>query len=157
MGIFSKFMGDKEDAKKIQKKLEQAQSIIRAYGPVLEEKGQKQLYVSDESKLPYPKEQIKKAILIALIISNDPDTKEMLKTGYLSLCLWQKGVGENDVMYSFDPDIVNTNDSPEKILQDLKEAEKEMDSSWLTIINHDRHSLRQEWDSLERFVCRETR
>jgi hypothetical protein len=152
MGIFSGLMGDKEDAKKIQKKLEQAQSIIRSYGPVLEEKGQKQLYVSDESKLPYPKEQIKKAIFIALIVSDDPDTREMLKTGYLSLCLWQMGVGEKDVMYSFDPDIVNINDSPEKIVQDLREAEKEMDSSWLRIINHDRHSLKQDLETLERLA-----
>ena len=151
MGIFRRFMNDKEDAKKLQKKLEQAESIIRAYGPVLEEKGRKQLYVSDESKLPYPKEQIKTAIIIALIVANDPDTKEMLKTGYLSLCLWQKDVGEKDIMYLFDPDIVNINDSPEKIVQDLAEAEKEMDSSWLTIINQDRCSLKQELDSLGRF------
>lgn len=56
--------------------------IVQAYGKFLETSAPVPGMVADASKLPYPKEQIKDAIVAALRSTDDPQIKEHLKVGY---------------------------------------------------------------------------
>lgn len=58
------------------------ETIIKAYGVVLGASG---TIVRNQSELPYSKEQIKTAIIAAIIITEDGDAREQLVLEYLSL------------------------------------------------------------------------
>lgn len=58
--------------------------VIEEYGKVLESTT-RGTYGAPESLLPYSKEVIKKAIKVALVIGDDKDTIDFLKTNYISL------------------------------------------------------------------------
>ncbi len=67
------------------KKIEQeAFKIIDEYGKVLNSSA-KRTFVIPESKLPYSKKVIKNAIRVVLLNVDDKDTKEHLKSCYISL------------------------------------------------------------------------
>jgi hypothetical protein len=53
--------------------------------------------VADVCKLPHPKEEIKKALVYALRIVEDPKMRNALMICYISLANWQEGVGDTDV------------------------------------------------------------
>lgn len=63
---------------------QEALKIIDKYEKVLKNSA-KRTFVFPESRLPYSKELIKSAIRVALIITDDKDTKEHLKSRYISL------------------------------------------------------------------------
>ena len=68
-------------------------AIIQAYGKTLEMEAPASGCVADESKLPYPKDTIKKAIISGLKSTDNDQMKEHLKVGYIQLADWQPGVG----------------------------------------------------------------
>jgi flagellar basal body-associated protein FliL len=70
--------------------------IIQAYGKILETSTPVPGTVADASKLPYPKQQIKDAIVAALRSTDDQQMEEYLKAGYIQLSDWQEGVGETN-------------------------------------------------------------
>ncbi len=67
--------------------------IVQAYGKVLETDAPTPGTVADASKLPYPKQQIKEALVAAIAAEPDHQTREHLKVAYISLADWQDGVG----------------------------------------------------------------
>lgn len=78
--------------------LSQAELIINAYGKTLEYLGPiPGSSVADEQKLPFPKSQIKSAIIFALRANPDKKRQEILKTGYLFLADFQPGVGIKNI------------------------------------------------------------
>lgn len=153
VGIFNKIFKAKKVSATPLMSAEHAEKILQSYGPVLEEKAKNVCYVADESKLPFPKEQIKKAIIYALLVDSNPETKEPLTVAYLELALWQKGVGEKDVMYMFDSkddlSIYDQNLSPKDLGQKIADIQKRMDTSWMNIINEERLKLAKELDSFK--------
>lgn len=56
-------------------------NIVQAYGKILETSAPVPGTVADANKLPYPKQQIKDAIVAALRNTDDPKMKEHLKCG----------------------------------------------------------------------------
>lgn len=70
--------------------------IVQAYGNTLETAAPTPGTVADANKLPYTKQQIKEAIVSALRSTDDAQTKEYLKIGYIQLSDWQEGVGESN-------------------------------------------------------------
>lgn len=74
----------------------QAEKIMQAYGEALEHRAPAPGCFADSSKLPYPKAQIKEALVAAFRWTADPKAREVLKFGYLQLANWQPGVGESD-------------------------------------------------------------
>jgi hypothetical protein len=70
--------------------------IVQAYGRILETSAPVPGSVADASKLPYPKHQIKDAIIAALRSTDDPRIQEHLKVAYIQLSDWQEGVGESN-------------------------------------------------------------
>ena len=59
------------------------QNIIRAYGLVLER--HYSFTVGPESKLPFPKDLIRRAIVEAFLEETDPDQRNTLEHGYIEL------------------------------------------------------------------------
>lgn len=83
----------------------EAELIVNAYGKVLEHLGPiPGATVADESKLPFPKEKIKAAILLALK-STSSEQRAILKNGFLFLADFQPDVGGQNIgldLTSFD-------------------------------------------------------
>lgn len=71
----------------------ESELIINAYGKTLEHLAPAPGTVADESKLPFPKDHIKQAILCALKATQLPTQKQALKVAYLQLADFQSGVG----------------------------------------------------------------
>jgi len=120
------------------------QEIIESYGQSLEAKAKTTFSVADESKLPYTKSEIKKAIIIALSVAEDPQLKEHLKISYINLSDWQKGVGEEDILYDIDVTGFDLNASAEDLAQKVTDQEKGMVKEWKAVVNEDRLLLQEE-------------
>lgn len=71
--------------------LESAEALVHAYARVLQ--GVSGVAV-DDARLPAPKDAIKAALLLWLSVEQDPQTRDLLKTSYLRLAIFQPGVGE---------------------------------------------------------------
>jgi hypothetical protein len=93
MSFFRKLFGDSNQA---QIGFDEAREIVGTYGDVLAS-GPVPGTVADTIELPYPKDTIKKAILVLLRATKDPSMREHLKSGYVSLADWQPGVGPSRV------------------------------------------------------------
>jgi len=74
-----------------------AEKIVQDYGAVLASAAPAPGCVADARKLPYPKERIKQALAFVLRMTKEPQMREQLKIGYISLAGWQEGVGEATV------------------------------------------------------------
>lgn len=76
----------------------EAELIVNAYGKVLEYLGPiPGATVADESKLPFPKEKIQAAILMALTSTSDREQRTILKNGFLFLADFQPDVGGQNI------------------------------------------------------------
>jgi len=75
--------------------------IIKAYGDSMVNNAPPSTGVADVSMLPYPKETIKAAILIALKHTEDQEMLSSLKIGYIQLSDWQENVGETKGGFDF--------------------------------------------------------
>ena len=145
MGFLKKFLaGGKERSSGDQMDANKLQEIIESYGQSLEAKAKTTFSVADESKLPYTKSEIKKAIIIALSVTEDPQLKEHLKISYINLSDWQKGVGEEDMLYDIDVTGFDLNASAEDLAQKVTDQEKGMVKKWKAVVNEDRLLLQEE-------------
>lgn len=94
MGLFDSLFGIKGSAKPSSPMTAaMAERVVRDYGAVLQSRAPVTGTVADARELPYPKERIKQALVIALRSTADPRVRESLKIGYISLADWQEGVG----------------------------------------------------------------
>jgi hypothetical protein len=91
------------------------EKVVQAYGAVLQHDAPAPGCVADASKLPYPKEQIKQALITALRLTKDAPAREHLKVGYIQLANWQPGVGDVDL--GFDASRVDQTDDIQKQAQ----------------------------------------
>ena len=69
--------------------------IIRAYGKAIETSPVTPGCVADVRTLPYSKEKIKSALVLALKFTQDRLMRRQLKAGYLRLADYQANVGPN--------------------------------------------------------------
>lgn len=75
---------------------ERAETIIQAYGAILETRAPSPGCVADVTKLPFSKQEIKDALVLGLKTTTNPQTRDLLKIGCIHLPDWQDGVGEED-------------------------------------------------------------
>jgi hypothetical protein len=120
---------------------ELALRIINAYGAVLEKKAPCPGCVADVSKLPYPKEQIKKALIIGLMTLNDPYMKQQFKNSYIYLADWQEGVGETDQGINLLG--MDLNEDFKEMAQKIRE-QPENYKKWDSIVKEERQELEKE-------------
>ena len=119
----------------------ETETILHAYGQALQQRAMAQVGVLDVSELPYPKEQIKTAIIAGLRVTGDDRTREMLRAGYVHLSGWQEGVG-CQVCGTELPNLDMESDPTElaeRILEGGPGYEK-----WRTVVQAEQESLRQE-------------
>jgi hypothetical protein len=74
-----------------------SEKIVQDYGAVLGSAAPGPGCVADARKLPHPKQRIKQALVFALRMTKEPQMREQLKVGYISLSDWQDGVGDAPV------------------------------------------------------------
>ena len=74
-----------------------AEKIVQDYGAVLGSTAPTPGCIADARKLPHSKERIKQALVFALRMTKEPQMREQLKVGYISLSDWQEGVGDATV------------------------------------------------------------
>lgn len=89
MGVFGKLFGRRNQS---EIGFDEAREIVGTYGDLLGS-GPVPGTVADTTELPYPKDTIKKAILVLLRETKDQSMREHLKSGYVALADWQPGVG----------------------------------------------------------------
>jgi hypothetical protein len=75
---------------------ERVLDIVTKYGAVLESEAPMPGCVADVTKLPFPKAEIKEALVHALRVTSDAKMKDFLKIAYVQLADWQEGVGANN-------------------------------------------------------------
>ena len=106
--------------------LEEMNKIVQEYGSAMVNCGPPPGGVADASKLPYPKLKIKKAIIQALQLADDPGMATSLKGGYTQLSDWQEGVGDANVgldLSTFGVDM-DTNERAEEFLKRQSQMEE---------------------------------
>ena len=73
--------------------VETAHKIVHQYAEFLEAGAPLPGCVADVNQLPYPKQEIKAALVLCASTIDTPEITEDLKHGYLMLSAWQEGVG----------------------------------------------------------------
>jgi len=113
--------------------------VMNDYGYHLEHYAPSITQVADEDKLPYPKNLIKRSILLAIILSKDEEFKSALKVSYSSLSNYQPSIGLDNLGLSYetisnlnnliDKNIDNqrNDEEAEKIISDLDDGMKEFE------------------------------
>lgn len=135
------YSGDSE----VQPELNNPTAIIQEYGKTLETSAPSPGCVADESKLPYSKEVIKKAIITGLRSTEDQQIREHLKVGYIQLADWQKGVGESD--QGLDLTNIDMNQDTESLAKAILEHSSGSED-WVTVAQKEQEVLKQELQEL---------
>jgi len=142
MGIISSlFGGNKNSRSHSQMTAKQILEVVGNFGSTLEHSAPAPGCVADTNELPYPKSQIKDALIAVLRTTGDPNMKEALKTSYICLADWQDGVGTSHVgldLSSFDLQ-TNIHDLAERLVNQSDEIER-----WQSIVAAERAVLRNE-------------
>ena len=121
------------------------EAVIQVYGEVLEDSAPSPGCVADVSKLPFPKDTIKAAIITALNHTYNRQMKEYLKTAYISLSGWQEGVGETD--QGLDVLNMDTNQDLAALAEDIVNQSESTDK-WTAVQQKDLKRLQGELSKL---------
>jgi len=116
-------------------------TIIGEYGKVLEKSAPSPGCAADVSKLPYPKQVIKSALISGLNAINNPQMQQHFKIAFINLSRWQEGVGESDQGINISE--IDRNQDAEAIAKALKE-QSSGDKDWGSIILNEQRELEEE-------------
>jgi hypothetical protein len=96
MGFLDRLLGRRESTSSVGERLgkDDIVQIVRDYSAVLSSGSPGPGRVADVRRLPHPKAHIKKALLVAMQVSNDQAMVAALTNAYLSLAEYQEGVGD---------------------------------------------------------------
>lgn len=119
--------------------------IVQAYGKTMETSASVPWALADANKLPYPKQQIKDAIVAALRMTDDPQIKEHLKVGYIQLSDWQEGVGETN--QGLDVSALDMSRDTESLAKAVLEQSSGSEK-WTAIAQKEQEVLKQELQEL---------
>jgi hypothetical protein len=79
---------------------QEAERIVRAYWPIMKNAMESGAVVHDVSLLPFPKEKIKQAILIAMANAEGTVRQAHLRLGYIKLGTFQPGASPRGLLQS---------------------------------------------------------
>ena len=119
--------------------------VVQAYGKLLDTSAPVPGTVADVNKLPYSKQQIKDAIFAALRMTDDPQIKEHLKSGYIQLSGWQEGVGESN--QGLDVSALDMSQDIESLAKTVIEQSTGSEK-WTAIAQKEQEVLKQELQEL---------
>lgn len=122
--------------------------VIEAYGRLLEKLAQWEegtIVAVDETKLPAPKDHIKAAILWALRHTREPGMVASLKVGYIELCKFQPGIG-NDPIVSNLPQIPKgaTREDILRAAEVIASEDNDVALKWMKVVNREHEQLVRE-------------
>ena len=123
-----------------------AEKVVQDYGAVLASAAPAPGCVADARKLPHPKERIKQALVFALRMTKESQTREQLKIGYISLADWQEGVVDTAVgidLTNLDPN-ADPVELAKRIASQGAAAEK-----WTPKVKAEQEALKAELQKLE--------
>ena len=125
--------------------LEEMNKIIQEYGTAMVHKAPPSGGVADVSSLPYPKSQIKRAIIQALYAVAGPEMATSLKAGYVKLSDWQEDVGEQSIGIDLSKFgmILDTGERADAYLEQENQIEK-----WKDQVNDEMESLQDDLEKL---------
>jgi len=142
MGLFSRiFGGGRSKRSDAPMTPQMAEKIIQDYGVILQTEAPTPGCVREVSKLPYPKEKIKEALIIGLGLTSDSQMREMIKVAYIQLADWQEGVGDTDL--GLDLSKMNLDDDPTKLAESISKQSAGYEK-WAPIVNAEQKALQQE-------------
>lgn len=127
-------------------KPERAKQIIDDYGKVISNAAPAGM-VMDESRLPFPKSEIKTALLMGLKNAQDASLRKMLIAGYTHLSEYQAGVGSQTA--GLDPEDlkklaqVEQTDNPMERARELVE-EAQLSENWSEKVQAEFAALEQD-------------
>lgn len=121
------------------------EKIVQDYGAILGSGAPAPGCVADVRELPYPKEHIKLALAFALSVTDDPQMRSHLKSGYISLADWQEGVGERPVGIDLTKQDVNAD--PLELAREIAASADEM-TKWRAVVSAEAEALKAELQEL---------
>jgi len=145
-GLFTKFFRRKEATSDATMTPRIAVEIIQRFGSVLENEAPVPGCVADVTKLPFPKEKIREALIFGLRANVDPKMKEMLKTAYIELANWQRGVGPAD--QGIDTSKLNAEDDVESRARSVL-AQTHRQEQWNDIVLKEQAYSKSELEALK--------
>jgi len=122
-----------------------AVEIAGDYGALLEHGAPVPGTVADITKLPYPKSEIREALIVILQATSDRYMREQLKIAYISLAGWQEGVGCSNIGL----DLVNMelSQDPKALVEQVLARGKDYEK-WAPIVEAERKRLQSELEEL---------
>jgi hypothetical protein len=99
----------------------------------------------DAGSLPHPKELIKQALILALLLETDPKQREVLKGGYIMLSDWQEGVGDEPV--GLDVTKMDLNADPKELAKRIHDPVHRL-IKWQAVAKEEREALKSELQKL---------
>lgn len=124
---------------------EAAQKIVQDYGAALGSSAPAPGCVADVRNLPHSKERIKQALVFALRLTKEPQMREQLKVGYISLADWQEGVGNETV--GIDLTKMDLNADPLEMAKRIASQGSVMEK-WTPLVQAEREALKSELQKL---------
>jgi hypothetical protein len=112
--------------------------VVADFGDVLATRSPFPSHVADLSELPYPKEEIKAAILAMFTVTNDTKLREHLKFAYVALAHWQPSVGS--ARQPLNLSALDLTRSVSEIAGEVMARQQEM-QKWEAIVQSDQESL----------------
>lgn len=139
MTIYAQLSGQRKYRQKTG--FEEAQHKVLSYARCIEDVAPMPGRVVDEMRLPYPKAELKEALLIC--IDNIPDGRlaDELRAGYMLLPAFQPGVGECTL--GTDLSRIDLEADPLTVAAQI-ERESEMVRRWKPVIEAELESARQD-------------
>jgi hypothetical protein len=135
-----------DSLKKNEKELnaDEVESIVNAYGALLEKGVPASGCVADVNKLPDTKERVMNALLMTMLSAVDPELKAALKFGFTNLANFQEGVGERDIGLDLSG-IDAKNMTKEDLIRLAKEIQEPFSEyeKWIPIIEKEQNELEQ--------------
>lgn len=122
-----------------------AKKIVHEYGASLRSLSIPGRWILDAGSLPDPKELIKQALILALLLETDPKQREMLKGGYIMLSDWQEGVGDEPV--GLDVPRMELNADPKELAKRIHDPLDRM-IKWQAVAKKEREALKSELQRL---------
>jgi hypothetical protein len=120
----------------------QALEIIQRYGKVVENEAPAPGCVADAGKLPYPKAQIKEALIIGLRFAKDPKMADALMASYLQLSDWQEGVGQANQGFDVE-ELLAANHDVKTLIEKVAE-QSQLNDKWTTAVASEQEALKQD-------------
>lgn len=135
MNIFSRIFGDKKDpaASKTEPNV-----VVAEFGKFIETRLPDLGCVANVDELPYPKKEIRVAMLSMLAVTRDPKLQKHLTNAYLLLARWQVGVGPTH--RGLDTSKLDRTKSPQDLAKEVLTRTEEM-KKWQPMIDAEMKAL----------------